>query len=52
MRKFNRFIRDKRVVYAACGVLCVLLLALIVCERRDPEAGTELIRGLISSVRG
>ena len=38
---------DKKMVYIACVVLFVLLMALIVVERRYPEAGSELMRGLL-----
>lgn len=52
MRKIRRLFQDRRVVFAVCGVLCVLLLVLIICERRAPEAGSDLVRGLVQRVTG
>jgi hypothetical protein len=52
MKKIRHLLQDRRVVFAVCGVLCVLLLVLIICERRDPEAGSELVRGLVQRVAG
>ena len=38
---------NSRVIWILCGVLFVLLLALMICERRYPEAGSELLRQLL-----
>jgi hypothetical protein len=40
-------IKDKKVVYAMCVVLFVVLVALVVVERRYPEAGSEMVRNLL-----
>lgn len=47
MRKLRELIQDRRVVYIACGVLCVLLLVLTICERQNPEAGVDLMRSIL-----
>ncbi len=44
-------LNEKRVVIIGCAVLFVLLAALIVCEKRAPEAGTELMRTLLGGLR-
>ncbi len=44
-------LNERRVVIAGCVVLFLLLAALIVCERRAPEAGVELMRTLLGGLR-
>lgn len=39
--------KDRRVIIALSVVMGVLLLGLIICERRNPEAGVELMRSLL-----
>jgi hypothetical protein len=38
---------NTRVIWILCGVLFALLLALMICERIYPEAGSELVRQLL-----
>lgn len=40
--------RNRNVILVLCAVLVVLLGILLVCERKDPEAGSELIRRLLN----
>lgn len=39
--------KNRIVIYVLCVLLCVALAALIVVERRYPEAGSELMRQLL-----
>lgn len=38
---------SKKVTYFLCVILCVGLIALMVCEWQNPEGGMELIRNLL-----
>ena len=38
---------NRKVIIGICVVLFVLLIALMISERLDPEAGSELIRSLL-----
>lgn len=41
-------LNNKKLVIALCVVLFVVLVALVLVERRYPEAGSELMRGMLS----
>lgn len=43
----DRMKGNRVVIIALCVVLCIALGALIVVERRYPEAGSELVRRLM-----
>lgn len=38
---------NRKVIIGICVVLCAVLIALMICERQAPEAGSELIRNLL-----
>lgn len=38
---------NKKVVYGLCVALFVLLLVLMILERRFPEAGSDFVQGLL-----
>ena len=40
--------KSRRFIILLCALLCVVLAALIYCERRNPEAGSELMRRLLA----
>lgn len=38
---------SKKITYILCGVLCIVLIALMICEWQNPEGGMELLRSLL-----
>lgn len=41
-------LRNRNVILALCVVLVILLGVLLVCERKNPEGGSELVRSLLN----
>lgn len=42
--------KNRRFIIFLCVLLCVVLGVLIYFERKDPEAGSELMRSLLARV--
>lgn len=43
---FKNMIENRKVIIGLCIALFVVLVLLMACEFRNPEAGSELLRGL------
>lgn len=41
----------RKVIIGLCALLCVALAALFYCERRSPQAGSELVRRVLARLR-
>ena len=44
---FRNLFQSRKFIIALCIILFVILVVLMACELRDPEAGSEMVRGLL-----